>query len=100
MVSLAAVLGPIFVWIGLSKPGDIYLDNTLNTSEQQQIELEQSMGVALLSLGASGVLAFLGHWFCVKPYNPNTNGVKADLDISEVSSVIATNDRINLLDSF
>ena len=44
-VSLAAIIGPLIIWAGLSKPGDIYLDQRLNTNEQQQIELEQSMGI-------------------------------------------------------
>ena len=44
-VSLAAIIGPLMIWAGLSKPGDIYLDQRLNTNEQQQIELEQSMGI-------------------------------------------------------
>jgi len=71
-VSLAAIIGPLIIWAGLSKPGDIYLDQRLNTNEQQQIELEQSMGIALLSLGAVGVLAFFGHWLCFKPYTIST----------------------------
>ena len=71
-VSLAAIIGPLMIWAGLSKPGDIYLDQRLNTNEQQQIELEQSMGIALLSLGAAGVIAFFGHWLCFKPYTMST----------------------------
>ena len=70
MASLGAIIGPLFIWIGLSKPGDIYMDQSLNTSQQQQIELEQSMGTALICLGAIGFLAFFGHWLCIKPYKP------------------------------
>ena len=71
MVSMGEIIGPLFIWVGLSQPGDIYMDQSLNKSEGQQDELEQSMGTALLCLGAVGVLAFFSHWFCIKPYRPN-----------------------------
>ena len=71
MVSMGAIIGPLFIWVGLSQPGDIYMDQSLNKSEGQQDELEQSMGTALLCLGEVGVLAFFSHWFCIKPYRAN-----------------------------
>eukprot|EP00986_Skeletonema_menzelii_P002336 scaffold627_cov144-Skeletonema_menzelii.AAC.45 len=70
MVSMGAIVGPLFIWVGLSKPGDIYMDQNLNKSEQQQVELEQSMGTALLCLGAVGVLAFFCHVLCIRQYKP------------------------------
>ena len=99
-VSLAAIIGPMCIWIALSKPGDVYMDPSLNTSEQQQLELEQSMGIALLCLGGVGVLAFLGHWLCFKPYKPETTSVNADKSINEISNIIAADPKTNFLDSF
>ena len=70
-LTVAAFIGPLFVWLGLSYPGNIYLDSTLN-SMQQKAELERSVGVALLILGAFGFSGFVGHWLFVKPYKPSS----------------------------
>ena len=64
---VGAFIGPVIIWYGLSKSGDIYIDNTLNTSEQQQ-ELESFVGGALLILGGVASLACLGFLFLVKPH--------------------------------
>ena len=64
---VGAFIGPVIIWYGLSKSGDIYIDNTLNTSEQQQ-ELESFVGGALLILGGVASLACLGLLFLVKPH--------------------------------
>jgi len=63
-----AVIGPIIIWCGLSAPGDIYIDNTLNTSVQQQAELESFVGGALLILGGVALFACFGFFFLVKPH--------------------------------
>ena len=66
---VGAFVGPVIIWYGLSKSGDdIYIDNTLNTSEQQQAELERFVGGALLILGGVASLACLGFLFLVKPH--------------------------------
>lgn len=78
-MACAAFIGPLFIWLGLSYPGNIYLDPTLNTSVQQKEELEQSMGAALLVLGAVGFVGFVGHWLCVKPYKPSTRRVDVEV---------------------
>ena len=65
---VGAFIGPVIIWYGLSKSGDIYIDNTLNTSEQQQAELESFVGGALLILGGVASLACLGLLFLVKPH--------------------------------
>ena len=63
-----AVIGPIIIWAGLSAPGDIYIDYTLNTSAKQQAELESFVGGALLILGGVASVACIGFLFLVKPH--------------------------------
>jgi len=63
-----AVIGPIIIWAGLSAPGDIYIDDTLNTSAQQQAELKSFVGGALLILGGVASVACIGFLFLVKPH--------------------------------
>ena len=65
---VGAFVGPVIIWYGLSKSGDIYIDNTLNTSVQQQADLESFVGGALLILGGVTSLACLGFLFLVKPH--------------------------------
>ena len=65
---LASFIGPLIIWSALSRPGNVFLDPNLNTSEQQQSELESSMGAALLIIGALGSIAFVGQYFLIKPY--------------------------------
>ena len=69
---IGGAVGPIIVWYGLSAPGDIYLDNSLNTSEQQQAELESFVGDAMLILGGIGTIACLGFLFLVTPHERHT----------------------------
>ena len=65
---LASFVGPIIIWSALSRPGNIFLDPSLNTSEQQQMELEKSMGATLMVIGGLGTIAFTGQYFLIKPY--------------------------------
>lgn len=66
---LASFVGPIIIWSALSRPGNVFLDPSLNTTEQQQMELEKSMGATLMIIGGLGTVAFTGQYFLIKPYN-------------------------------
>ena len=65
---LASFVGPIIIWSALSRPGNVFLDPSLNTTEQQQMELEKSMGATLMIIGGLGTIAFTGQYFLIKPY--------------------------------
>jgi len=65
---LAALFGPLIMWNGLSQAGDIYIDPSLNTNEQQKSQLLLYSSNSLFILGAIACLAFFGFAFFVKPY--------------------------------
>ena len=65
---LAFFVGPIIIWSALSRPGNIFLDPSLNTTDQQQMELKKSMGATLMIIGGLGTIAFTGQYFLIKPY--------------------------------
>ena len=65
---VASGLGPIIMWNGLSKSGNIYIDQSKNTSEVQMSILLNFAGNTLLILASIALCAFISFAFFVKPH--------------------------------
>ncbi len=68
-LDVASFIGPIVMWHGLSKSGDIYIDPALNTSEEQRRELLAYSSNSLFILGGVALSAFCCFAFLIKPYH-------------------------------
>lgn len=65
---VAANIGPLIMWQGLSKAGDVYIDQSKNTSEEQMSTLLSFAGNNLLILAALALVTVISFAFFIKPH--------------------------------
>mmetsp|Transcript_35839 Transcript_35839/g.78507 ORF Transcript_35839/g.78507 Transcript_35839/m.78507 type:complete len:559 (-) Transcript_35839:59-1735(-) len=67
---VAGVLGPFWIWFGLSRhsTGDLYIDDSLNDTEEDKLDIQKIMGNHILMFGACVTVGWLGEMFCVRKY--------------------------------